>query len=1159
MPRSLLIRSSQVRVGKRGAWNNFDQQKPYIQGIQTGELSDSIDADVLSTMISGVPSPWARAKLFGFAFRYSNRDPNIQTSGLIKFYTALLNEWKGLIACLALFPNRISLSRPIVLDSNDTRNLLAPASSLGRMLFEDRLLWTDTSKDKNEAKPFVQLIYYNGQLVGGTSPHSVVFSAASYSNLTDAQDLKWYRLGRFDDPLEYGSLDESQIRKLFLLVNNISKKLAKFEESINLNLQSRESLDLIGLKEFLKTWSEQIKSRGHGVSEEGTLDGELAFHGQFMDLFSLKTSYYRIGDRLTAIVPETGEYVEIDPQTLLLDSPVLPLMDVPGYDKNKEHAAVSLLAAHDRKNNEDMFFPLPLSSRGLGLFQRVARDMLSGSEDKQHRLSAFINEDGFRVVVELQLCVDGRMITPLKREYKIEPLEAGKAVIMWPDFVSQHWKAYYIYSELPATDLSVKVKPIFRSFDEGILFRGEKLLYGDTPEEMGAVGLRQLVGFDAKKADPKDHRYEVYRSSIPFAGLEVRMPIEGRESVVGYLLIKRPNDPSMGDRAIKDLSHTHNPNSWGSRDDRLAIVGFDFGSNNSCISYSPKNETNNVKPVHFTNRRVFLIGSRNLETKKSSFADHHELLFFQGEEISNGQLKSYVHQHNPISIVRGAENVEISGGVPAFEPNIQILEMEDSFMRTNAGIMKHNLKWSNDVESMNVKEGYLRSLWIKTCAELYAQGLMPHRLKWSYPSSLSKKGKREYEQLYIRTVEEATPIGLERGESKLEADRDPMTESEAVCNYALGPGGYSLQGDNLIMGIDVGGSTSDILLIGKVDSDTKLLKQSSIRLAANKLAQAARRSKDFREALIYFVTAPNSVVSVRGIEEMRKNPNTAPYFLNTVFDRLHTEEGYRALYKAIYQPKLASINKQAVQSFFVLPAYICGLLLYYAGELSSITVRKNGLTNVKEFNLCTFGKGGRLFDWLTHALSLQEATDYYNRCFKAGYGEGSESIELKLESKRTNSKAEVSFGLSATQERGMPNSVDLGDRDSSEIVGEDGIAYDGAEIKAEMPSMPEFMKNVTRKVLLPKEFIHLNRFLSIFFELVGPQDAGFIEDVGRLRARIPEVRNRLFNYISTDPEYQKAYSASRGQESEFDFRQSFFISEAMCYLDTVLMEECFRA
>jgi hypothetical protein len=80
-----------------------------------------IDAATLNTMISGVPTPWARARLFGFALKYTQEDPNIRTTGLIKFYNSLVAEWKGLIATLALFPNRIKVSAPVPMDFGNIR------------------------------------------------------------------------------------------------------------------------------------------------------------------------------------------------------------------------------------------------------------------------------------------------------------------------------------------------------------------------------------------------------------------------------------------------------------------------------------------------------------------------------------------------------------------------------------------------------------------------------------------------------------------------------------------------------------------------------------------------------------------------------------------------------------------------------------------------------------------------------------------------------------------------------------------------------------------------------------------------------------------------------------------------------------------------------
>lgn len=61
MGKALLIKSS---AGKKeniqGAWHPFEQATPYIQGIETGDIAEHITADVLNSMISGLPNVWSR-------------------------------------------------------------------------------------------------------------------------------------------------------------------------------------------------------------------------------------------------------------------------------------------------------------------------------------------------------------------------------------------------------------------------------------------------------------------------------------------------------------------------------------------------------------------------------------------------------------------------------------------------------------------------------------------------------------------------------------------------------------------------------------------------------------------------------------------------------------------------------------------------------------------------------------------------------------------------------------------------------------------------------------------------------------------------------------------------------------------------------------------
>ena len=118
MSKALLIKSyTTLTTGTQGNWNDLTMASSYIQGIQTGKILEDVTADKIAALISGVPTPWARAKLFKFALEtLSNPDPAISSSGLTQFYEMLHGEWRGLIAILALHSDRIRFSKPVIMN-----------------------------------------------------------------------------------------------------------------------------------------------------------------------------------------------------------------------------------------------------------------------------------------------------------------------------------------------------------------------------------------------------------------------------------------------------------------------------------------------------------------------------------------------------------------------------------------------------------------------------------------------------------------------------------------------------------------------------------------------------------------------------------------------------------------------------------------------------------------------------------------------------------------------------------------------------------------------------------------------------------------------------------------------------------------------------------
>jgi len=1142
MAKALLINSS---VGEKeavqGTWHLFEQATPYIQGIKTGDLLENVDAEILSNMISGLPSIWSRAKVFGYAFKYTQKDANIDTSGLINFYETLVNEWKGLIALLALFPDRIVLSKPLEFTPGLLDDLYKIPNAFGRMLFEDTDLWCDPKvlNEQKKQKPQIQLIYYNNLLIGATSPYSLIFTGIDYSAFTAKGDVPWFRNGRFDDPLEFGNFDNNQLQKLYLLVSNLANKLPEFEREINLNREGKEKLKLTPQFEFIQKWSNEIKARGFQLVNEGALDAELEFAAPFTQLFRIKQDLFLNNGNFSFDEQNGGQKVDLQ-KILMQDDFIYSLTEV-SEEQPLENSAVYYMTCFDPQDaKKKWYFPIPLSDYGLRLFKNRVGELLSQGVENAHEIRSSIKVNDFKLVVELFLLVDGKKQTPIVREYEIKLLTGvQRNIIIWPNFVSKNWNQYYFYNEYPSNARDIKFVPFYKNISESNGYDGgnyiadnkEKLIYGGYEGYHADLKVEHLVKYPVATATREDYPYEVIRSNRPVAGVEIRALIGGKDRTCGYLIVKEPNDESMRGNHILDFSHETNF--------EQAVVGIDFGSNNSCLSYSKTNRSE-VEPIPFKNRRIFLLGAEVIDHRREKTAVRNELLFFQNEETANGQIKSWVHDHKPQYVATGMEQEEIAGGVPIFEHNLIIHGMDSRTITTNAGILHHSMKWLNDIRGKEKKKAYLKSVWIMAIADLYANKMLPIELRWSYPGSFTKFDVRQYQLMY----DELSEIPIEKHSIKV--SYEPSTEAEAVCNYALT--NIGLDEKNILLGIDVGGSTSDILVLG-MDSKArayKLSKQSSLRMAAGILSEVIKDSNAVRQAIYKYHESPVCPIKVANIKDIIEKPNTAPFYLNAILDRLKDNE-FRAFYSAL---------AQFTPEVFVIPAYVTGLLLYYSGQLVSKAIKENQYQNVRIVDFLPFGKGGRIFDWLDVFPGKGEARNYYNSCFKAGFGEGSQQIDLeKKDSIRHDNKSEVSKGLSAPQEVTVSPDV----RENSDLFGESGFVFqpeNGEEqlLRADDVIKIQHLQDMKFGIRMPDEFAEFNKFFDIFIRFVGPNSTGIIKNAAQLQTKKAQLARELKAYILNDSEWQKANEqAKTGQP--FDYKHSMLILEGLCFLEKFIIPE----
>lgn len=1123
MSKALLIKSyTDITTGTQGQWNELTMARSYIQGIETGKILENLSADKLGSLISGVPTPWARAKLFKFALQtLAAPDPNIQKSGLQQYYELLLGEWKGLLAVIALYPDRIRFSQPVVMDARgDDYDI---ASAFGRMLFEDKDVWSnqDLLQKDPATQPFIQLIYYRNHLVGGTSPLTGVFAGISYDNLgSDASDINWYRDGKFEDPTNY--LDPEQVQKVYLFVKNLNGNLADFEKKINSQRGNKPSVDLNGFKDMSRDWEQKLLSRGeNNLRDKGPIAKYSNLECPFSILFDSNVPVYLKPD-YTFTYTNNGEYQLIgDIQKLLSeDKYVIGFQEDAAARPKLSDAPVFYLSVKDLKDGSVSYFSLPLSEKGVDIFKNSLSGLLGYSEGSNTSLTGVITDAG-QLAVTLIVEIDGQKVTLNTREYEIDWITDQGRVIMWPNFVSEKWNKYYLYSEFTA-DAKEQFLPIFKWGGEflknidGEFWTGD---YEPAPDQEKLVDVKKLVTYPAGQGEnlPK---YNIVGADKPLAGLSVSVKDTGKEVHAGFLIF-RPQ--VIEDRTAFEMRGT-------------ATVGIDFGSNNTCVYYNEDNK--GATPVHFENYRSVLVGRENNDPK--AIAENNELLFFTNYSSNNGQTKSWLHEHdNRYNCYN--ESLEVAGGVPVNRPNVLVKKMDQYEITTQAGILHYNMKWLDDDKGKQKKGAFLKSIWLQTCAYLYTNKIKPTMLEWSCPGSMMEADINELDKIYNSLCKLTPIVGAKM---TLAYHQNAVTEAEAVCSYALSQN-FGLNSNNIFLGIDVGGSTSDILLLAK-DSDNgnkaTLYRESSVRLAAGVFFNAVIKSDTFRQALLSFHEGHKTSVYVSNIKEILTEPSKAPYFLNSIFDQLKTTEDYEEFYSSI------DVNAKFV---FTIPAYVTGMLLYYSGMLIGKTIKAEHLERISRVDVLSFGKGGRLFHWLLNSAGVRATREYYADCLNAGVRMvvGKELDVVYRDEIAEDNKAEVAKGLCDPKELEKKAFSS-----ESDICGESGVKYimaNGApkELQAEDELTGDYFANEMNNFDF-SGIENFEKFMNIFLDFVSVKTHLYPQADNALRSDLADLPNRIASYIcNNDTEYRKARNSEDGS---FHYHQPLIIAEGVCFLDTLI-------
>lgn len=1284
--KALTINSKTVQPGIKYAWDSIKELPNFTKNIIIPEIAvdkegnSSVD---IGSIVSGMPTVYARANLFRNALD-AVTDKDAEAAGLMRFYKSLISEWKGFIACIALDYKDIQVDRVHLAYSDgkkvtDTVNLYEPLGAFGNVLFERQPLWCDQSLSNNADKiPFIDVISFKGNVVGGTSPDCFLFSSVAY---TIKEKLPFVNInnGRFIDPLQ-SELKPEELFKLYGYAKHILNHIDKFKKNFD-GLEDLLRPDYSNIYGCIQNWMfDMVKyqeAKGYPKLDNQTPPevGSI-FNYPFSLLFNFSTELYG-SEGMISNDPGMEGCIPFDPKNLLLPEST----EIAQIDFGKEGAETKnylrskplllLEAGTKGQANNFAYFTLPLTPLALNVFgaNLTALVGLDESSNVKSRISAIYDpndKDGEKLIVQLKLFTNtGNEITKQIIYRVTKDAIIGQDILMWPNFISKQWNRYFLFSEIPHNDTKFQATPFIGNVHDDFFRiilneKGEPLYLANNgkaaviPEKYGNIQVDMHITSNNAVADNK-YKYEIYESNQPFKGIKfahagtdcgfgiIRYDGTGNNKALPTNMLKNP---------VVDLAP--------------AYLGVDFGSTNSSIAYFSGGTNEVCKSLKFTNRRISLL-SNDAKNNDERPAIEDEIFFFQNDEIISNSIKSVLTIHDPRRLVN-ADNISndslasqaVKGGFPCFEKNLPIENATSNryflgYNRVGKAELVYNMKWSTQRIDKSYKKAYLSALLLHVYAQLFIEGHEPHTLKWSYPSSMGKGLLSEYRAIWDslkeispitsninletyppsdladigdtegsswagaatgsdwgsndtseaasawgsnndgkawgentapapvagwgdepanknkRAVDIKTETGPVRFDFKPLGNNESLTEACAVANYLVNSG-YSVRPGELVLCFDIGGSTTDITALCQMDGGKAMIKQNSIRFAAQRVAQATKFSPNFKSVLLK--VCERKKIKIQGLNagENKFNENTAPYYFEQVVDRLEIadfDDFYRLI--AAECKEMMSVN-----------LYVTGLIMYYAGQLAyklrtEIVRSEDAPPAVKnlapKINIAFAGKGARIFDWF-NAVNPSAANDYYTKMFIRGIGGESvakqtiipvnfptQIININTQKKDNNAdvKYEVSKGL-AIPTHITPILVPK-NKEAIEILGEENfcVIAPSGELK-----YLDYGNSITAEMLeyIGEYFISSPQqgqqpcprfmdFADLFFK-VSSSMFGLKMSQADFMNGFQDMN--IESYVKEDPDFIEAQRRKKEEQKKFDYVAPIIILEGMKFFEKHLLK-----
>lgn len=779
-PLVIEVEPKSVPAGVQTKWQDFTAHMPiFTRDIITPAIS--LESGNVGAIVSGVPTAYARANLFNLAMNYS-RGNNETALNLNAYYDQLASEWRGFIACIALDHQRIEVERVKLAysdgkDFKDTANIYEPKGAFGNMLFDRKLLWSDLEAQGTErGVPFIDVIKYDGKVVGATSPDSLLFTSVSYVVQPNKErPFVDFNTGRFIDPLK-NDMVAHQTLSLYAYVRHLIEnldKLAQYYEGLKSPLGRDLQPNYSNLVSVLDVWSNEIASyaatRGYKL-EAAAIPQVETFLKPFSLVFNYRNQLYGING--TIVTEFRNGAIEFNPKDLMLpsDSEIARLIISGAVKEGVDRTSklpVYIMPA-DKKDRTGAitgtaYFALPLSTLGVSVFGdnigALVGQASNGSAIKSKMTAVYFEDNEYNnLEVKLTLQVENGTTQEIPVVYTVKGVVRNADIIIWPNFISKHWNRYFLYSEMPhytfSQDFPFRAVPFVGDKDNEFqiipsddnLTEPLYLAKANQPQSNETKNVKVSLHIESNdKTAGNKYKYEIYESNQPFKGLKLTTTTDKH---AGFLIVRY--DVNFN----SDYPHivTEEPRS-------KVRVGVDFGSTNTSVAFC-NSATGDVSGLQFKNRRVSLL---SIDEDDNGVADEKHLLFFQSNPIKSNAIKSVLTLHDPnrLGTVGAGSQITtelrqaVKGGFPCFSSNLPIASVTDKLIQLNCAKcgpvnQVHNMKWVDDDIDKAYKVAFLSSLMQQVYAELFDRNerFYPECVIWSFPSAMSKSLLISYEDIW---------------------------------------------------------------------------------------------------------------------------------------------------------------------------------------------------------------------------------------------------------------------------------------------------------------------------------------------------------------------------------------------------------------------------